>query len=268
MNNTKFSIVIPSFNSANTIAKTISSILDQKYPNTEIIIVDGDSNDSTIEILQSFKEQVKFISEPDKGIYDAMNKGINLAKGELIGIISSNDWMSENALLNIAKNYKDNPDHDIYHGNIIQLMKIGNNNFAKIRIGGNPNDLRKRMSVLHPTCFIKNEMYKKQKYNTLYKIAGDYDLLLRFFLNKASFFYINKEIVVMTHGGASNTYSTIIETCKIQISHRFYKNAFMFLIIQSFYFFKSKILRFIGIKLIPKNRYQKIEINKWGGKPL
>ena len=119
MNNTKISIVIPCYNSEKTIGRTLKSIADQEYDNVEVVIVDGLSFDNTLEIVNQYRHIVtKMLSEADSGIYNAINKGIELCEGELIGMVSSNDWLREGAISAILKAYHKNPKADIYHSNI------------------------------------------------------------------------------------------------------------------------------------------------------
>lgn len=202
------SIVTVCYNSEKTIKDTIESVLNQTYTNIEYIMIDGASKDSTVEIIKSYEEKAKekgiiyrWISEPDKGIYDAMNKGIEMASGELIGIINSDDWYETTALASILNNYENN---SIIHCNIniIYGEKITKLQPSFIR---NNNKLKQTMCIFHPTCFISREVYNKiGLYNLNYKLSSDYDLLLRAFLSGVKFIYLDKTISNMRMLGASD----------------------------------------------------------------
>ncbi len=113
------SIITPTFNSEKYLTKALNSILKQKYRNFEIIVIDGQSNDKTLKIIKKFDKKIDYwISEKDKGIYDAFNKGYKLAKGELIGIVNSDDVLTPNALKILVKYYNKYPDKDFFFGSV------------------------------------------------------------------------------------------------------------------------------------------------------
>lgn len=175
------SIITVCYNSEKTIKKTIESVLNQTYRNIEYILVDGLSKDSTLNIIKSYEEDFidkgisyKWISESDMGIYDAMNKGISITNGELIGIINSDDWYELNAIGNIVENYEEGV--DVYHG---YLRFIENEKEQMIK-RTNSEQLKKGEMIEHPTCFLNRRVYEKHgKYSLEYKSASDLD----FFIN-------------------------------------------------------------------------------------
>src|SRR5690606_12044873 len=176
------SIITVSFNSSETIENTILGTLNQTYDNLEYIIVDGASSDKTLDIIKkyegSFKEKnifYKYISEPDKGIYDAMNKGIRMCSGELIGIINSDDWYEANAVENIVVTYLDNKDVDIFHG----LLRYISYDGQLDSISGHHSRLLHRTMIEHPTCFVKSECYLRiGLFDSNYRSAADYEWML------------------------------------------------------------------------------------------
>lgn len=199
------SIITISYNSEKSIEQTIKSVLNQSYSNIEYIIVDGLSTDKTMDIVTSyidvFKEKgfiFKYISEPDKGISDAFNKGINLANGKLVGIINSDDWYEPNAVETIVGNIGNN--FSIYCGCL--NLYDSNLNYLKTR-KSRPGLLPLGMYVMHPTVFVKREIYENNLFDTSLKIAMDYDVLLKFRKRGFKIKNIDKVISNMRLGGIS-----------------------------------------------------------------
>jgi glycosyltransferase involved in cell wall biosynthesis len=206
MKNVLFSIITICKNSEETIKKTMDSVLNQWDCNFEYIIIDGGSTDGTLEILREYEEKFlhinkRFIwfSESDSGISDAFNKGIGIAVGDIIGIVNSDDWLEPSALVTINKNY--GPDIDVYCGNL--RVWNGNNEIYKTRYS-RPYLLKFGMYVMHPTVFVKSAVYKNYKFNCNYKIAMDYELILRLFIANLKFKSINGIISNMLLGGVSS----------------------------------------------------------------
>ena len=199
------SIITVCYNSEKYIKHTIESLLNQSYQNFEYIIIDGGSTDDTLEIIKSYKSEFKgklrWISEKDEGIYDAMNKGINLAKGELIGIINSDDWYNSKALEMIVNNYE--KDTDVYYGDIYIIKEIKNHFYMRRKDGNKLNLIKNGMSIPHPSCFVNKSWYEKLKFDTRYRICADYKFILESFINGANFKYIYFPFSFMRFGGIS-----------------------------------------------------------------
>lgn len=218
------SIITVSFNAAETIEQTILSVLNQPYENIEYIIIDGGSTDNTVNIIKKYSDRIAYwVSEPDKGIYDAMNKGISKASGEIIGIINSDDWYAEDVFPLIMSKVNDNPECEIFYGNIHFVDKSGNKSIQYA-----PKKLEKLyqgMLLYHPAVFVRASVYKKLGiFNCKYRVAADYDLMVRCYFNRIKFQYINNIIADMRTTGLSNQIALtgFKETKQIALGHGFH----------------------------------------------
>lgn len=214
----KFSIITVSFNSSTTIEKTIKSVLNQNYPELEYIIIDGASTDGTMDIINRYKNNIsRIVSEKDSGIYNAMNKGISLANGDIIGIINSDDWYDENAVKKVAESFEENT--QVIYGNLVYVDSEGKyQQNLKLPLEA----LNYTMAVPHPTVFIRKEVYKKYgTFNENYKIASDYELILRLYKKHVNIQYIDSTIAYFRTGGTSslNNMLCIQETKDIAIKY-------------------------------------------------
>jgi glycosyltransferase involved in cell wall biosynthesis len=213
--NPYFSIITVCYNSEKTIERTITSLRNQTYKNFEYIIIDGGSTDSTLEIIKKNLDVVSIlVSEKDQGIYDAMNKGIDLASGEIVGIINSDDWYENDTLENILK-ISSGQSNLVIHG----LCRYFNGNEINQIIGYHHSNLP-LYSISHPTCFVSKSLYiAKGKFDTKYKIAADYDLLLRFYLDKVTFIFVEFIIANFQNGGASSSRFSKYEFIKVKFKN-------------------------------------------------
>lgn len=183
MDNVLISVITPCFNSEKTIEKTLQSVLNQTYQNYEYIIIDGKSTDNTLNIIKKYKdrfgEKLKVVSEKDNGIYDAFNKGINLAIGDLVGIVSSNDFYEPDALENIAKEYNAEK-YAVLYG--FQRTLIGGKESSVVIYN---HEFLKQKMITHPTCFVTKKLYNDMGvYSLEYKSSSDYDFMLRISQNE------------------------------------------------------------------------------------
>lgn len=202
------SIITATYNSGETIRDTLEAIVSQDYPNIEHIIVDGRSTDNTLAIVSEYPHVAKIISEKDQGIYDAMNKGISLSTGDIVGILNSDDfYISGDVVRKVVDRMHADKTSALY-GDLVyvhakQTHKVlrtwiaGDFHLAKFKYGWMPP---------HPTFFVRSEVYKKLGlFNVSLKSAADYELMLRFlFKEKISVSYLPEVMVKMRAGGMSN----------------------------------------------------------------
>jgi len=180
----KISIITVSFNCAETIQQTIESVLGQTYKNIEYILVDGGSTDGTTDIIQSF-DQTKFtyISEPDKGIYDALNKGIRMASGDVVGLLHADDVFAASDIIQSVAEVFQTYNPDSCYGDLIYVNKNNTNKTIRLWKAGKYQEKKLNNGWMppHPTFYLKRSLYEKYGgFNLDYKISSDYDLLLRF----------------------------------------------------------------------------------------
>ena len=202
----KVSIITTCFNSEKTITDTIFSVLNQTYSNIEYIIIDGASKDSTLDKINKYASKVNIVvSEPDQGMYYAMNKGISLASGDLIGILNSDDLFYNNQVIDKIVKCIKNDNSDAVYGDLIyfknnkitRYWKAGNLSIKKMKFGWMPP---------HPTLFVKKNIYDKfGLFDVSFKTSADYELILRFLLkHNINVSYIPDVLIKMKTGGQSN----------------------------------------------------------------
>jgi glycosyltransferase involved in cell wall biosynthesis len=254
MNNLTFSVITVSYNSESTISDTINSVLNQTYQGIEYVIIDGSSTDGTKEIIDSFRSRItKFVSEPDNGLYDAINKGIKLATGDIVGILNSDDFFYDSKVIEkIAKEFESS-EIDAVIGDvqfvdpadtskIVRYFSSRKFSPAKFRFGYMPP---------HPSFYVRRELFEKLGYyKTDYKIAADFELVLRFLhIHGIKYKYLEMPFVSMRSGGVSNESlrSNITlnkEIAKACRENRIYTN---YLFIYSKYL--TKVFEFFGKKV-------------------
>lgn len=205
MNAPLISIITITFNSEKTLEETIKSVVSQNYDNLEYIIIDGCSKDKTLDIVRKYRDKISVvISEPDKGISDAFNKGIINATGEIIGIINSDDLLLPEALNVIAKSYES--DIDVYRGRTIVWDSIKNAKYLAIPSMKFPVNSLKQRNICHQSTFISKHAYEKYGcFDLNYKYMMDADLLIRFYENGAKMKYIEDNLAVSRLGGVTNS---------------------------------------------------------------
>jgi len=211
------SVITVCYNAVNTLEHTIKSVIQQSYPKIEYIIIDGCSNDGTVEIITKYDNYIsKWLSEPDKGMYDAMNKGIQISNGELIAFINADDWYEKDVITYVVSNYQKVPGADVIHGNEIRRSREGRLLWIR-RPNQNYKNLIKGMTLFHPTCFITSKSYNQWGlYDIKYSLAADYELLLRFYLKGAYFCHVDKALANFRVGGLSWTkWNLLLHECKI-----------------------------------------------------
>lgn len=227
----KISIITVCFNSAATIEKTIISVANQTYKNIEYIIVDGNSQDGTVAIITKNQDKIfKWISESDKGLYDAMNKGISMATGDLIGILNSDDTFYSDTVVEKIADFHLQNNIDASVGNIMQHRengKVVRNYSSKY---WNPMKLKIGFMPPHPSIFFRRELFSKYgNYDLGFKIGADYELITRFFLkNKISWKYSKVTTTAMLVGGLSSSGTSSYKLITAEIQKALHMNGVLF----------------------------------------
>lgn len=236
----KVSIITVCFNSAGTIRDTIESVLAQTYSDIEYIVVDGASKDNTLDIVREYESRIAMIiSEPDKGIYDAMNKGIQAATGDIVGILNSDDFYESYSVIeDVVKAFQSSPSADVVYGDVVFVspdnLDVVTRHYDashfkawKLRFGWMPP---------HPATFVKKSAYQNVgSYSLGYRIAADYEMFVRLLLiNNCQYERIDRVLVRMRAGGVSTSgikssiqlNSEIVRACR---SNGVYTNFLMIL---------------------------------------
>lgn len=228
------SVLTPCYNSVKTIEKTLECIEKQSYHNIEYIIIDGGSTDGTLELIEKHRnrlpKQFTLVSEKDNGIYDAMNKGIRLAKGHLIGIVNSDDWYEEDTVEQIVKYYQGNPCEVVYG---MQRNYLNGREKATFIYH---HDFLPEQMITHPTCFVTKEAYNELgAFDLKYRSAADYDLMLRFWESKKVIFTpVQKVLSNFQLGGMSSTQVGVRENATIRYERGFMsKKKYRFVMLKS-----------------------------------
>lgn len=206
----KVSIITGTYNSEEYIGDCLNSINEQDYPDIEHIIIDGNSKDRTLDVIRNTNNRVStVISEPDKGIYDAMNKGIKLAKGEIVGILNSDDFYNSKKVISmVVKTFEENQ-VDCVYGNLYYVKPNDPSVNVRKWVTGPYNEkygFRRGWHPAHPSFFVKKELYDKYgSFEIDYKIAADFELMLRYLERyKVKSAYLDYPMVRMRLGGESN----------------------------------------------------------------
>ena len=206
----KVSIITVAFNSAKTIRDTIESVLSQDYPEIEYIVIDGGSTDSTVDIVQEYSDQIAYFkSESDRGIYDAMNKGIRVATGDVIGFLNSDDvYINPSAVTELISAIKSQNSESVF-ADLIYVSPEDTNRILRYYSSRKfkPDLFQYGWMPAHPTFFAKKSLYEKVgPFSLNYKIAADFEMLLRMLkVHNASYTYLPKPLVKMRAGGVSTS---------------------------------------------------------------
>jgi glycosyltransferase involved in cell wall biosynthesis len=225
LKNPFFSVITVSYNSQDTIGQTLKSILNQTHTDFEYIIIDGGSTDNTLSEIEKYRnlfsqKNIKFtcISEKDEGIYDAMNKGIKLSKGEWISIVNSDDFLSLNALELVINILNRNTTPDLIHGNI-RVFSEADTEVLKpdldLRI------LNVTMNIFHPSVFVRRKVYLDLKFfDKKYKLTADWDFLKKVYNNGYHIQYIDEVLSNFRKGGAGSGFKRVHLIERYQIRHK------------------------------------------------
>ncbi|WP_420767814.1 glycosyltransferase family 2 protein [Pseudomonas sp. NR3] len=206
----KISIITVCYNSVETIRDTIESVLSQQYPDIEYIIVDGASKDGTLELISEYEGRIsKVISESDKGIYDAMNKGVQAATGDFVGILNSDDvFAGSDVIHNLVAHLQNNPSADAVYADLVFVqrkeMDVVTRRYSSS--GFSPWKVRFGFMIPHPTFYARRELFEKYgSYKLGYRVSADFELMARFMSKGVKMIRHSAVMVKMREGGISTT---------------------------------------------------------------
>tara|TARA_B100000780_G_scaffold278282_1_gene251296 strand:- start:1172 stop:1945 length:774 start_codon:yes stop_codon:yes gene_type:complete len=237
----KISIITICYNSEKTIRHTIESVLSQDHPDIEYIVIDGLSSDNTMNIVNEYSEKIaKIVSEPDQGIYDAMNKGVKHSTGDIVGILNSDDFFENSFVISdVLEHFNSNPTASLVIGDVVYVKPSNTENITRFysSVKFKPWKLRFGWMPPHAATFIKKAVYDKVgNYAVNYKISADYELFVRMLMvHNIDYSRINKVLVRMRSGGVSTSgikssfllNSEIVKACK---RNGIYTNLFLVLL--------------------------------------
>lgn len=277
----KISIITPVYNSVKTLEQTILSVINQKMESElEYIIVDGGSKDGTLEIINRYSSQIDIlISEPDEGVYDAMNKGVKLATGDIIGIINADDWYNDGALQIVEGIFHQEPDISIIYSPTYNYL---NGQYLNTFFPGDLKKLVIKFPLNHPSCFVKKTVYDSiGLFDLNYKIDADYDFIFRAYIRELAFRYVEAPLASYSLNGMSgkalNQFKHISESWKVGskfamqessnlVSQR--QNYYLYWLFQEVLIFPLKLLInpqiFKKIKTFVRNRIGKLPTDQYG----
>lgn len=237
MNHPLISIITVVYNCVNTLEETILSVLHQDFYNFEYIIIDGGSTDGTLEIIKKYQDNIKlWISESDKGIYDAMNKGVKIAKGDYLYFLGGDDLLFSNSVLyNISIKLTDK--NKIYYGNVLFKTRnvIYDNKFSSLKIV--------TRNISHQSIFYPREIFEKYSFDIKYRIFADYALNLKLYGN-SSFSFVYMPITVALFNDEGSSGSNVLDSCFERDRFEIIKNNFPHWI-YLYRIYRSKISKFL-----------------------
>lgn len=246
----KITIITATYNSEAHIADCVSSVNNQKYDDIEHIIIDGASKDNTLEIVKSIPNRVvKVVSEPDKGIYDAMNKGINLATGDVIGILNSDDFFASNDVIeSIVKEFSNDSTLEGIYTNLYYVNQDNPDQIVRHWVS-NPFKTRsffKGWHPPHPTLYLRRGVYEKYgDFNLIFSLSADFELMLRFFEKyNIKTKYLPITTIRMRLGGATSKNWENVRKQNIQCINAFRTNGFKPPLLYPVYRLLPKLLQF------------------------
>lgn len=201
----KISIITACYNNEATIRDSLESVKNQDYTNIEHIIIDGGSSDNTVAIAQEYEHVAKIVSEKDKGIYDALNKGLKAATGDVIGFLHSDDFFADDSVISkIAQGFADNPESECVYGDIVFINEEGKVIRYYSSASWNPSKFRYGRMPAHTSFFAKREAYENEPFDLNFRIGGDFEQLIRILLvKKRPYTYLPLVTTHMRPGGAS-----------------------------------------------------------------
>lgn len=248
----KISIITVVHNNVHTILQCIHSVVNQDYADIEYIVIDGDSTDGTKAILEKHSDKIDvLVSEPDDGIYDAMNKGIRIAKGEIIGILNSDDFYPSTDVISKIASVFQNAGNQALYGDLIYVDKQDIEITRRYWEGGQIESFLKGWHPPHPTFFVRKSVYDKYGlYDISLDISADFEMMFRLIeKEKIEIAYIPEVLVHMRMGGASNGSLRNLWRAFFQIKKSFRMNGYKYPFSYPFIRYSSKIQQFLRSKL-------------------
>jgi glycosyltransferase involved in cell wall biosynthesis len=253
----KISIITISYNSIKTISNTIKSVINQKYENIEYLAVDGGSTDGTVQVLNEYSKSIfKIVSERDSGIYDAMNKGINLATGEIVGFLNSDDfYINNNILTRVANVFMEDPLLDGCYADLLYTDKLDTSRIVRYYKSKKfvPGAFAKGWCPPHPTFFLRRSIFERFGYfNLNYSIAADVEFMMRLLeIKNIRVRYVPELWVKMRMGGVTNRnlknlWNQNQEVLRALRSHRLPTNIILFFLFKIF----RRIMEFIRAQVV------------------
>lgn len=207
------SVITVTFNAAKVVEKTIQSVVSQTYDKLEYLIIDGASKDNTMDIVDHYRGQIerfgRVLSEPDKGLYDAMNKGVRLATGDWILFMNADDvFADKDVVADVAAFIQTHPEADALCGDALVIYEYGT--YPQV---SKPEELHRRMSVSHQTTFVRTERLREHPFNTQYRFAADYEQLSSLWLNGCHFVHMDRTIARLEMRGGT-TYDNMLDSAQ------------------------------------------------------
>lgn len=244
-------VITVCLNAVNTISQTIRSVDFQTYKNIEYIVIDGGSTDGTVDIILANRHVVtKFLSEKDGGIYDAMNKAVDLAEGLIIGIINADDLYLPNAIDRVVSEWAASPGMDIYVGN---TLLMSGDELTSLQLRPTVNVSHARMSIPHPSAFVSRDTYLKfNGYKKTFQYAGDKEFFCRLKSANAKFKIIDADLAIFRTGGYGSRVGllALIENFKIDyVYSSFFSAIKLFMYNYLVIYLKQKLVRLLRIKI-------------------
>lgn len=247
----KISLITVTFNSGGTLRDTIQSVLSQTYYDIEYIIVDGHSQDNTVDIIKEYEPlfdgRLKWISEKDQGLYDAMNKGFQMATGDMVGIINSDDLLAEaTAIEKVIDCFEGHKDIDCVYADLYYVAQHDTSKIVRHWITGKQRSFSKGWHPAHPTFYVKREIYSKYGLFDLdFKFAADFELMLRLVEKEhIRLFYLPEPLVRMRLGGTTSKNLTNIRKGNIECLNAFRKNGIPVSVLYPFYRLLPKLKQY------------------------
>ena len=248
-----FSLITVVYNGARYLEETIQSVLQQDYQHIEYIIIDGGSTDGSLEIIKKYENQLTYwVSEPYDGIYHAMNEGIQQATGDLIGFLNADDYLLPGSLERVADRFVDTLAH-IFYGNQLLVWESNGEQLSK-KCVPNVHVMKKKMGIFHPASYVRRDVFSELGlFDESLKLAGDYEFMLRAYLSRYTFCYVDTLITAFRLGGRSSSFKVYLEGYRIQRRYRLpYSNRMLFSLIKRSlkYFVRNYVLKPLRIDIV------------------